>query len=198
MPQNRRKALGVVMVAGLGAALAGHAWANTASNGATPQQTLAGAGGHPQLPGSRLQGEAMLRFFGLRVYQARLWVRPDFRPDRFIEQPVVLELEYLRELKGGAIAERSVQEMRRAGGFSESQAERWLADMRRIFPDVKNGDKLTGLYEPGQGTRFWYNGQPAGDVADPEFGKLFFGIWLAPTTSEPAMRLALLGQPPAR
>ncbi len=167
--------------------------------GSTPSAATATSPATPaQLPGSRLQGEATLRFFGLRVYHARLWTRPDFRPERFMEQPVVLELEYLRDLKGSAIAERSVQEMRRAGGFSEAQADRWLAEMRRIFPDVKNGDRLTGLYEPGIGARFWYNGQPAGAVADPDFGRLFFGIWLAPSTSEPAMRLALLGQTATR
>ncbi len=185
---DRRGLLGAVMACS--ALLAAPGWANTPSAGHNAASTVAPL----QLPGSRLQGEATLRFFGLRVYHARLWTRPDFRPERFIEQPAVLELEYLRDFKGSAIAERSLQEMGRAGGFSESQASSWLADMRRIFPDVKNGDRLTGLYEPGVGARFWYNGQPAGAVADPEFGRLFFGIWLAPSTSEPAMRLALLGQ----
>lgn len=31
-----------------------------------------------------------------------------------------------------------------------------------------------------------------GEVADPEFARLFFGIWLSPNTSEPALRQALL------
>jgi hypothetical protein len=66
--------------------------------------------------------------------------------------------------------------------------------MRRIFPDVKDGDRLAGLHLPGEGARFWLNGRPAGAVTDPEFSRLFFGIWLAPTTSEPALRLALLGR----
>lgn len=179
--------------AGLAATAATDSAAGSAPS-AAPVAAAASPAAPAQLPGSRLQGEATLRFFGLRVYHARLWTLPDFRPERFLEQPVVLELDYLRDLKGGAIAERSVQEMRRAGGFSETQAERWLAEMRRIFPDVKNGDRLTGLHEPGVGARFWHNGQPAGSVTDPAFGRLFFGIWLAPSTSEPAMRLALLGQ----
>lgn len=203
----RRALLGAVLASA--AAGTAPALANAPGNGAAASApamaaaTVSAVGSVPsaaspaapaQLAGSRLQGEATLRFFGLRVYHARLWTRPDFQPERFLEQPVVLELEYLRDLKGGAIAERSVQEMRRAGGFNEAQAERWLAEIRRIFPDVKNGDRLTGLHEPGVGARFWHNGQPAGAVADPAFGRLFFGIWLAPSTSEPAMRLALLGQ----
>ncbi len=151
---------------------------------------------HPQLPGSRLQGEATLRYFGLRVYHARLWTLPDFRSGQSVEQPMVLELEYLRELKGQAIAERSLQEMQRAGPIPEAQAQRWLAEMQRIFPDVKAGDRISGHHLPGQGARFWHNGRPAGQVDDPGFARLFFGIWLAPTTSEPGMRVALLGLAP--
>ncbi len=149
---------------------------------------------HPQLPGSRLQGEATLRYFGLRVYTARLWTLPDFSANQSVDQPFVLELEYLRDLKGHAIAERSLQEMRRAGSLSDAQAQRWLDRMQRIFPDVKAGDRISGHHVPGQGARFWHNDRPSGQVDDPTFARLFFGIWLASTTSQPDMRLALLGQ----
>jgi hypothetical protein len=54
------------------------------------------------------------------------------------------------------------------------------------------GDRITGLHQPGLGARFWFNGQLRGAVADPEFSRLFFGIWLAETTSEPTLRSALL------
>jgi hypothetical protein len=176
--------------------LMGTAAANTtaAEGTARPEAAAATAASHPLLAGSRLQGEAAFRFFGLRIYQARLWTMPGFDPDRPAAQPALLELTYQRELKGEAIADRSLNEMRRAGGFTEAQAERWLAQMRRIFPDVRDGDRLAGLHLPGEGARFWLNGRPAGAVADPEFSRLFFGIWLAPTTSEPALRLALLGR----
>jgi hypothetical protein len=152
----------------------------------------------PQLPGARLQGEATLRFWGLRVYHARLWTLPDFRHSAPVEQPLVLELEYLRELKGQAIAERSLQEMQRAGPIPEAQAQRWLAEMHRIFPDVKAGDRISGLHLPGQGARFWHNGRQTGQIDDPTFARLFFGIWLAPSTSEPEMRQSLLGITPDR
>jgi hypothetical protein len=114
------------------------------------------------------------------------------------DNALVLELEYLRELKGRAIAERSLAEMQRAGPISEQQSQQWLAHMQRLFPDVKNGDRLTGQHLPGQGANFVYNGQPLGRVDDPEFARRFFGIWLAPTTSQPDMRTALLGLSPAQ
>jgi hypothetical protein len=173
-------------------AVAGPAWANSPS-AAPAVATAAASAGHPQLPGSRLSGQATLRFFGLQVYHARLWTPVTFQFDTLGPQPLVLELEYLRSLKGQAIAERSIQEMRRGGPFTDEQAARWQAEMARIFPDVKSGDRLTGVHKPGEGAAFWFNDQPVGLIADPVFSRLFFGIWLAPTTSEPAMRDTLLG-----
>ena len=38
-------------------------------------------------------------------------------------------------------------------------------------------------------------GRVVGEVADAAFARLFFGIWLSPKTSEPALRQALLAQP---
>lgn len=149
---------------------------------------------HPELPGSRLQGEATLRYFGLRIYHARLWTLPDYRVSQPVDQPLVLELEYLRELKGPLIAERSLKEMRRGAQITDAQAERWLAEMQRIFPDVKAGDRISGQHLPGRGARFWHNERLLGQIDDAAFARLFFGIWLAPSTSEPDMRLALLGQ----
>ena len=194
---TRSRAEPLALAALLFAVLVCPALANTAGTHPSAPATaapVAGAGGHPQLGGSRLQGEATLRFFGMRVYSARLWTLPDFRSDKLGDQPLVLELDYLRDLKGSAIAERSLQEMRRVGSISEAQGQRWLEQMQRIFPDVKAGDRLTGQLLPGQGAAFWHNGRPAGRVPETEFAALFFGIWLSPGTSEPDMRLALLGQ----
>jgi len=155
-------------------------------------QTLA----HSQLPGSRVQGEATLRFLGLKIYHARLWTPPDFKPGALADQPLVLELEYLRDLQGRSIAERSLQEMQRAGHIAQGQAQRWLSEMQRLFPDVKAGDRISGQNIPGKGARFWHNGRLLGQIDDPTFAGLFFGIWLAPTTSEPGLRAALLGLTP--
>ena len=149
---------------------------------------------HPAVPGSVLAGGYLLRFFGLQVYDARLWAQPNFETTRIGQQPLALELKYLRGLKGRLIAERSLKEMRRHGPISDAQAERWLAEMTRIFPDVQADDKLTGILQPGLGAVFLFNDQPQGQVADPEFARLFFSIWLGTNTSDPNMRAALLGE----
>jgi hypothetical protein len=145
---------------------------------------------------TRLQGSGRLRFIGLRVYDARLWV--DGRPVTSLEGswhevPLALELQYLRRLVGAQIAERSLEEMRRQAEIAPADAQRWLAAMKQIFPDVADGDRLTGVHEPGRGMRFFLNGQPRGEVMDPVFARLFLGIWLSTRTSEPALRASLLG-----
>ena len=144
------------------------------------------------LPGTVLAGQGTMRFFGLEVYQARLWVSPGFAPERYGEQPLALALTYQRNFTAQAIAKRSIEEMRRVAPFSAEQAERWQAALQAALPDVKPGDTLTGIYSPGGGVVFRMGGKVVGEVADPEFARLFFGIWLSPNTSEPALRQALL------
>lgn len=148
-----------------------------------------------QLPGARLQGKARLRFLGLSVYDARLWAASQPQAADWTLAPLALELAYLRSLNGVQIAERSLVEMRRQADIAPADAERWLAAMKASFPDVRAGDRITGLLLPGRGARFFVNGSPSGEFAEAAFARLFFGIWLSPATSEPAMRDALLGLP---
>ena len=146
-----------------------------------------------EIPGTRLLGRGTLRFMGLRVYDGRLWVGAAAPGTDWQAVPLALELQYLRSLKGGLIAERSLKEMRRQGEIDDVSAERWLGNMKQLFPDVGPGDRITGVNLPGVGARFFVNGQLRGEVREPEFARYFFGIWLSPRTSEPAMREQLLG-----
>ncbi len=154
----------------------------------------AGHTSNTPLSNGELAGEATLRFLGLQVYRARLWAPPGFDPNRLGEQALALELEYLRAFKGTAIAERSIVEMRRAGPFTDQQASAWQTAMQNIFPDVRPGDRITGIHRPGQGAEFLHNDRPAGRIDDAEFARLFFSIWLGPNTSEPALRRQLLAR----
>lgn len=144
------------------------------------------------LPDARLHGSATLRFFGLDIYQASLWVPAGFDPARWQQHTFALQLTYLRDLKGHAIAQRAVTEMRRQDTLDDTLADQWEARMAALFPDVRRGDRITGVHLPGRGARFVANGRELGDVADPRFARMFFGIWLAPQTSEPGIRTALL------
>jgi len=110
--------------------------------------------------------------------------------------PLALELVYARTLYGERIAKASVDEMLKVGFGTPAQHAAWLEAMKRVFPDVSEGTQLVGIYQPGGATRFLRDGQPVGEIADPEFGKAFFAIWLHTKTSAPKLRLALFGMKP--
>jgi hypothetical protein len=147
------------------------------------------------LPGARLQGRMRFRWLGLTVYDTRLWVpgEPVSAQD-YAGRAFALELLYARSLDGARIADRSIDEMRRVDRLDERQAGDWRAAMAAAFPDVVAGDRLTGLNLPGRGARFFHNTRPTREVADTEFARLFFGIWLSPRSPEPALRQSLLGE----
>jgi hypothetical protein len=146
------------------------------------------------LPGARLQGESRLRYFGLRIYDARLWVGSNPVEAEWAAVPFALEMEYARRLLGVQIAERSLAEMKRQGDLPPETEQRWLATLKQWLPDVKDGDRITGLNIPGHGLKLYLNGAPRAESADAELSRVFFGIWLSPRTSEPALRQALLGR----
>jgi hypothetical protein len=133
----------------------------------------------------------------LQAYDARLWVAPGFRHQQFDRHVFALELTYARAFSAGDIARLSLQEIRRAAPITETDAARWEQQLRALLPDVRPGDRITGVHEPGAGARFLLNGRAIGQIADPQFAPRFFGIWLAASTSAPQLRASLLaGTPP--
>lgn len=126
------------------------------------------------------------------MYDARLWTATGFTRDAYASHAFALELAYLRDFDGAEIAKRSLKEMQGVETFTAEQGRQWLAEMTRLFPNVKKGDRLTGIHRPGTGITFLYNDRPAGEVRDADFARVFMGIWLSPRTSEPAMRERLL------
>lgn len=147
-------------------------------------------------PGLRAAGQGTLRVFGFSIYRARLWVSPGFEPAQWSALPLALELEYLTHIRAEDIASRSLKEMRRVGEPkgepNTEQAQRWQAALQALLPDVRSGDKLMGWHRPALGALFLRGEQPLGEVAEPAFSRLFFGIWLSERTGAPELRQALL------
>ena len=139
------------------------------------------------------QGQGSLRWFGLKIYDAELKVSPGFDTAALFDKPFALELVYARKLYGKAIAERSLEEMKKVGVGNDQQQQQWLAIMLDAFPDVGANDRLTGVHSPGVGALFYMNGKLIKTINDVEFSKAFFSIWLDAKTSEPDLRRALLG-----
>jgi len=177
----------LAVAAAMGVAVASSA----AEDAATPPAFIRQA-----LPEAALWGQGQMRFLGLRIYDARLWAGPRFEAADFGAYPLALELNYHRAFTGAAIAQRSIEEIERQGELTPAQAQSWQKALTAVLPDVQPGDRLTGLYQPGQGMRLWRGQQPLGAIDDAELARRFFGIWLSPRTSEPSLRSALLARKP--
>jgi hypothetical protein len=149
-----------------------------------------------ELPAARAVGTGRLKFWGFDVYDAVLWAGPGFRAGDFASQPFALELSYLRSVSAQDIAKRSLEEINRVKPVEPEQAAQWQAALASAIPDVKRGDRVAGIYRPGVGVTFITNGRQTGEIRSAEFARLFFGIWLGPHTSQPALRQALIGTSP--
>lgn len=153
---------------------------------AWPFAVFANTGEGP-IAGFRRWGSGEFRRFGFLVYEATLWAAGEdpLRP------PLAIRLTYKRNIAGKDIAEASVKEIRNLGIADDGQLKRWGEQMTRIFPDVRPGDHILGVYSP-EGARFFFNDRLLGEVLDPVFARAFFAIWLDPKTSAPELRAALL------
>ena len=142
------------------------------------------------VPNASLVGEGMFTFYFWDVYRASLYA-----PNRNYDhaKPFALRLIYQRELEGKKIAQRSIDEMKKQGSLSTDVAETWLSKMESIFPDVSEGDVLTGIAINKEETQFYFNGEYIDAVQDGDFTSRFFDIWLGNKTSEPKFRKQLLG-----
>ena len=144
--------------------------------------------------GWRQWGSGEMTWFGISLYRATLWVAgadPENLPGN---GPIALQLDYRRDIPRERLVQSSLDEMRRLGA-DEAQLARWASDLRRVFPDVKEGDSIVGVHHPGRGASFYHRGQASGEVADAEFARRFFAIWLDPETRSPSLRASLLKRP---
>lgn len=147
-----------------------------------------------ELPDARLSGQGTFRWFGLKIYDATLWVGESGYQNNSAK--FILNLNYARELYGEKIAKASIDEIRELGIGSGEQQQAWLGKMKALFPDVKEGSQISGVYLPGQAARFYLDGKLLGEINDAEFARAFFAIWLDPRTSASGLRKQLLANQP--
>ncbi|MBV4473942.1 chalcone isomerase family protein [Pseudomonas botevensis] len=144
------------------------------------------------LPGAQIIGSGDFSVFGFDVYNARLWssARPLAEG-----QPFALELIYRRTISRDDLVKASVDEIKRLAGATVSPAQLagWQTQMQQSFVDVQAGTRITGVYLPGRGARFFVGQQLQHEIDDPLFARAFFDIWFDPRTRSPQLRQQLLG-----
>jgi len=126
----------------------------------------------------------------IHAYDAALYsANGKFDPDKMF----ALELIYQTDIDGDDIAVKSIEEMNKISAVDKDKADKWLEQMKAIFPNVVDGTNITGINIPGKGVVFLKDGKKIGQIDDTEFSQRFFDIWLNPKTSGKKLRAKLLG-----
>lgn len=145
-----------------------------------------------ELPAAQRLGAGEFTWFGLRLYTAQLWT---VGPVHDWNQPFALELLYHRSLSKDTLVQASLEEIRRldAGSITPQQRTAWTHAIEEALVDVRPGMRITGVYLPGQGCRFYVDGKLRREIADPVFARAFFAIWLDSRARDIQLRQRLLG-----
>ena len=140
-----------------------------------------------------LTGSGRMLWLGFPVYEASLWTAPQFVPERFGAHIFALEIRYARTISGSTLADTSIKHMLALEALPRARQMEWQQALTSALPDVKPGDRLTGMHHPEKGLRLYFNGQLHKTIDDPLLSERFFAIWLSPATQEPRLRAQLLG-----
>lgn len=107
--------------------------------------------------------------------------------------PYALSITYAMDFSANELVSRTLDEMRHVSRLDDTALKSYGAQLRRIWPDIKKGDRLTALATSPSQMGFFLNGKALGNMDDPAFIPAFFGIWLSPDSSEPVLQHILTG-----
>jgi chalcone isomerase-like protein len=142
-----------------------------------------------QAPGMHPFGKGRHTLWGIRMYDATLWiVGPQWSP----AAPHALDLEPGRAVPADTLVSNAIGEMRDLKVGDESKLRTWQAELRKIIPNVRQGDQFVIFCPDTNKTLAYLNGSSTGEVDDPSFCPAVMSVWLHPQTKHQAMRKSLL------
>ncbi|MCG9729893.1 chalcone isomerase family protein [Shewanella sp. Isolate13] len=109
------------------------------------------------------------------------------------ELPLVLDIEYYQEIPSERLVEATLDQWQHLG-VSEQSQQKWLAEIKHVWPNVVEGDKLTLSVLDSGVSQFYFNGQPLAKPMPKGFSEDFLAIWLSESTSRPELRKQLIGE----
>ena len=147
-----------------------------------PQVTSTAPGIHPF-------GKGRHTLWSIRVYDATLWI---VGPNWSAAAPHALDIEPGRAVPADTLVKNAIAEMRDLKVGDESKLRIWQAEMRKIIPNVKQGDQVVIFCSDANHTFAYLNGSSTGEIDDPSFCPAIMSVWLHPQTKHQAMRKSLL------
>ena len=144
-----------------------------------------------QAPGIHPLGRGRHSWLGIRMYDATLW---NVGPQWSAAAPHALDIEPGRAVPADTLVKNAIAEMRDLKVGDESRLRIWQAEMRKIIPNVQQGDQIVIFCSDTNRTLVYLNDSSAGEVDDPSFCPAIMSVWLHPQTKHQAMRKSLLRQ----
>lgn len=139
-----------------------------------------------------LKGKGDFNYFLFDIYKIELYSGAS-EPKHLYDSPLKLKLIYERDFSAKDIIKRSLSEMKDAG-VSQTKFQAYKRYLRKLIPDIKEGDSLSALYIPDSGLKILLNEKDNSvKIQNDEFCLDFLNIWLGPKTSAPKLRKKLLG-----
>ena len=144
-----------------------------------------------QAPGIRPLGRGRHTVWGIRVYDATLWVVGY----RFIPaEPHALDVEASKSVSADALVKASMDEMSRLKLGDAAQLAAWRQELKRLMPSVRPGDQVVVFCPKESKTLMYYNGRSQGEVDDATLCAAIMDVWLHPASQSQEMRKSLLAQ----
>lgn len=137
------------------------------------------------------QGEGEMKYLFWTLYRAEYFSgKPSAAPG---EKPEALRITYQKSISRQALLDATYDQWSKLG-YTDNLTSDWLATLSAIWPDVEPGDQLTLLVTTDGRSEFYLSDRMIGELSDERFGDAFLSIWLSERTTEPDLRLQLLGR----
>jgi len=155
-------------------------------------------------------GEGELKVLFWKVYKAEFYITGEEYSET--QYPKALKLTYHRDIEKKEFIDVTKDQWAQLNSHyqerlvSETQEEKWLNQLKNIFPTITEKDIILFILTKDKQAKFYLrsfdneknhyqqNFQSIGTILDPEFGDYFLSIWLSKNTSEPKIRKQLIGQ----
>lgn len=136
-------------------------------------------------------GEGTLKVFFMEIYDLRLIADS---PTFSWQNKFKLDFIYTRDLKKDSVIKSSIKELRRQSSVSESDMESWQGYLEQSIKPVQDGTHATVLWNPEGHITFHYENSDPITIENEDFARAFLNIWLGEETSQPKLRIQLLGE----
>lgn len=145
----------------------------------------------------KLHGEGTYRWWGIKIYDAKLFVAQDFSGDALNSKPLALEITYDIDIDKKDLVETTEEEWDELKISTSEQCQSrklWAEKLLNIWPNLEQGDRLKyQVYDNGS-SEFFHNEKSVGAITDENFAPCFLAIWLAEDTSASGLRKDLLNR----